>query len=190
MVPLRRLGLFGGTFDPPHNGHVAALSAAAKTGRFDVIEVTVAGDPYRKSAVGQVHSSALRLAMAAAAFDHLDLVRVSDREINRPGPSYTIDTVRELLDETDRVDVLIGADLAPQLPTWYRADELRQLVEVGIIPRPGTPLVAPEGWNCYEIAMSPVDLSSTFLRETSLDVNGLKMFMPDEVIAIYQGARE
>ena len=76
------------------------------------------------------------------------------------------------------------------MPTWFGADELRQLVEVGIIPRPGTPLVAPEGWNCYEIAMSPVDLSSTFLRETSLDVNGLKLFMPDEVIAIYQGATE
>ena len=190
MVLLRRLGLFGGTFDPPHNGHVAALCAAAATGRFDVIEVTVAGDPYRKSAVGQVHSAKLRLAMAAAAFDHLDLVRVSDREINRPGPSYTIDTVKELLEEAEHVDVLIGADLAPQLPTWHRAQELRELVAVGIIPRPGTPLMVPEGWNCYEIAMAPVDLSSTFLRDTPLDVEGLKLFMPEEVIAIYQGAAE
>jgi nicotinate-nucleotide adenylyltransferase len=189
-VPLRRLGLFGGTFDPPHNGHVAALRAAAQTGRFEVIEVTVAGDPYRKSAVSQVHSSALRLAMAQAAFDHLDLVRVSDREISRPGPSYTLVTVRELLAEADRVDVLIGADLAPQLPSWHGAEELRELVAVGIIPRPGTPLVAPEGWNCYEIAMAPVDLSSSFLRETPLDTRALKLFMPDGVIAIYQGATE
>jgi nicotinate-nucleotide adenylyltransferase len=189
-VPLSRLGLFGGTFDPPHNGHVAALRAAAQTGRFDVIEVTVAGDPYRKSAISLVHPAHLRLAMARAAFDDLDLVRVSDREINRPGPSYTIDTVQELLDEVDRVDVLIGADLAPQLPSWYRADELRDLVTLGIIPRPGTPLMAPEGWNCYEIAMAPVDLSSTFLRETPLDALGLKLFMPEEVIAIYQGATE
>jgi nicotinate-nucleotide adenylyltransferase len=189
-VSLRRLGLFGGTFDPPHNGHVAALSAAARTGRFDIIEVTVAGDPYRKSAVSQVHPAALRLAMAEAAFEHLDMVRVSDREIHRPGPSYTIDTVRELLEEVDRVDVLVGADLAPQLASWHQADQLAQLVEVGIIPRPGTPLTAPEGWNCYEIAMTPVDLSSTFLRESSLDAVGLKLFMPDQVIAIYQGATE
>ena len=187
---LRRLGLFGGTFDPPHNGHVAALCAAAATGRFDLIEVTVAGDPYRKSAVSQVHSSPLRLAMATAAFDHLDRVRVSDREINRPGPSYTVDTVKELLDEADRVDVLIGADLAPQLPTWHRADELRELVAVGIIPRPGTPLMAPDGWNCYEIAMAPVDLSSTFLRDTPLDSDTMKLFMPERVIAIYQEAAE
>jgi nicotinate-nucleotide adenylyltransferase len=189
-VLLRRLGLFGGTFDPPHNGHVAALRAAAATGRFDLIEVTVAGDPYRKSAVSQVHSAPLRLAMATVAFDDLELVRVSDREINRPGPSYTIDTVMELLEETDQVDVLIGADLAPQLPTWHRAAELRELVAVGIIPRPGTPLVAPDGWNCYEIAMAPVDLSSTFLRETPLDTESLKLFMPGEVIALYQGAAE
>lgn len=189
-MPLRRLGLFGGTFDPPHNGHVAALTAAAATGRFDLIEVTVAGDPYRKSAVSQVHSAAMRLAMARAAFEHLDLVRVSDREINRPGPSYTFDTVLELRGEAERVDVLVGADLAPQLPTWYRADDLRTLVDVGIIPRPGTPLTAPDGWNCYEIAMAPVDLSSTFLRETPLDTEGLKLFMPDQVIAIYQGATE
>lgn len=187
---LRRLGLFGGTFDPPHNGHVAALRAVAATGRFDLIEVTVAGDPYRKSAVSQVHSAQMRLAMATAAFEHLDLVHVSDREINRPGPSYTLDTVQELLDGADRVDVLIGADLAPQLPTWHRAEELCELVAVGIIPRPGTPLMAPEGWNCYEIAMAPVDLSSTFLRETPLDIEGMKVFMPDEVIAIYQGAAE
>ena len=105
VVPAHRLGLFGGTFDPPHNGHVAALRAAAGTGRFDAIEVTVAGDPYRKSALGGVHSAATRLAMALAAFDHLDLVRVSEREINRPGPSYTIDTVEELLLEFDHVDL-------------------------------------------------------------------------------------
>lgn len=189
-MPLRRLGLFGGTFDPPHNGHVAALSAAARTGRFDVIEVTVAGDPYRKSAVSQVHAAPLRLAMAMAAFSHLDLVRVSDREIHRPGPSYTLDTVRELQSEVDQVDVLVGADLAAQLPSWHGAEVLRGLVEVGIIPRPGTPLMAPAAWNCYEIPMSPVDLSSSFLRETPLETADLKLFMPDEVIAIYLGATE
>ena len=189
-MPLRRLGLFGGTFDPPHNGHVAALSAAAATGRFDVIEVTVAGDPYRKSALGALHSASLRLAMARAAFEHLALVRVSDREINRPGPSYTIDTVLELLDEADDVDVLIGADLVAQLPSWHRAEELRELVAVGVIPRPGAVVQAPDGWDCYEIAMPPVDLSSTFLRETPLDPEALKLFMPEEVIVIYQGVRE
>ncbi len=188
-MPIRRLGLFGGTFDPPHNGHVAALTAAAATGRFEVIEVTVAGDPYRKSEQ-RVHSAALRLAMATAAFEHLDLVRVSDREVNRPGPSYTIDTVLELLGEAQQVDLLIGADLAPQLGSWHRAEELRGLVSVGVVPRPGAPSTAPVGWECYEIPMEPVDLSSTFLRETPLDSAHLRMFMPDDVITIYQSAAQ
>ena len=189
-MSLSRLGLFGGTFDPPHNGHVAALRAAAQSGRFDVIEVTVAGEPYRKSSVARIHSAKLRLAMAIAAFDHLDLVRMSAREISRPGPSYTIETVKELFDENQQVDVLIGADLAPQLPTWHHAEELRQLVSVGIIPRPGTASMTPAGWECYEIAMAPVDLSSTFLRDNVLEREELMKFMPEEVIAIYQGAKD
>ena len=91
---VRRIGLFGGTFDPPHFGHVAALKAAAKSGRYDLIEVTVAGDPYLKRLEGGVRDATVRLAMARAAFGGLDLVVVSDREIVRDGPSYTIDTVR------------------------------------------------------------------------------------------------
>ncbi|HEY5010669.1 MAG TPA: adenylyltransferase/cytidyltransferase family protein, partial [Acidimicrobiales bacterium] len=116
---IRRIGLFGGTFDPPHFGHVAALEAAAASGRFDLIEVTVAGDPYHKRLVGDVDSANVRLAMARAAFSDLDLVEVSDREIRRDGPSYTIDTVRELLRECDAVDLIVGADLAEQLNSWH-----------------------------------------------------------------------
>ena len=189
-MPLSRLGLFGGTFDPPHNGHVAALRAAAQSGRFDVIEVTVAGEPYRKTSVAGIHAANVRLAMAIVAFGHLDLVRVSSREISRPGPSYTIETVKELFEENQQVDVLIGADLAPQLSTWHHAEELRQLVSVGIIPRPGTTAMTPAGWGCYEIAMAPVDLSSTFLRDNVLQREELLKFMPEEVIAIFQSARD
>jgi nicotinate-nucleotide adenylyltransferase len=101
------------------------LKAAARTERFDVIEVTVAGDPYQKSATGLVHPAAQRLAMAQAAFGGLDLVRVSDREIRRKGPSYTIDTVRELLTEFDDVDLIVGADLVGQIDSWRDAETLR-----------------------------------------------------------------
>ncbi|MGA7833646.1 MAG: nicotinate (nicotinamide) nucleotide adenylyltransferase [Acidimicrobiales bacterium] len=184
---VHRLGLFGGTFDPPHLGHVAALRAAAATGRFDRIEVTVAGDPYFKSS--DVLPAATRLAMAHAAFDDLELVTVSDREIRREGPSYTIDTVRELLVNADALDLIVGADLATQLDRWHDADDLRELVEVAIVPRPGSSSRAPLGWRCYEIPMQPVDLSSTFIREMNPRAENLTDFIPASVIPLYEEAR-
>jgi nicotinate-nucleotide adenylyltransferase len=184
---VHRLGLFGGTFDPPHMGHVAALEAAAKSGRFDAITVTVAGDPYFKPS--GVDPAALRLAMAHAAFDDLPLVQVSDLEIRRKGPSYTIDTVRELLEDADALDLIVGADLAAQLDQWHGADALRELVRVAIVPRPGSSSSAPEGWRCYEIDMQPVDLSSTFIREMDPRAKNLFDFIPASVIPLFEEAR-
>lgn len=189
-MKVQRCGLFGGTFDPAHFGHVAALRAAAATSLFDRIEVTVAGEPYVKSAGGTVHSAALRLAMAQAAFCDLDLVVVSDREIRREGPSYTIDTVHELLEEAKEVDLIVGADLSDQLDRWHEADELRSLVRVGVVPRPGSITVVPGGWSSYEIPMEPVDLSSSFIREISPTAENLRKFLPEAVIPLYLDARD
>ena len=186
-MKVRRLGLFGGTFDPPHFGHVAALEAAARSGRFDRLLVTVAGDPYLKSA--DVRPATLRLTMAHAAFDDLALVEVSDLEIRRLGPSYTVDTVRELLEDVDAVDLIVGADLATQLDGWHEAELLRELVAVGIVPRPGSPSVAPAGWRSYEIPMDPVDLSSTYIREMFNKLENLDEFLPASVIPLFEGAR-
>jgi len=188
-VNIRRIGLFGGTFDPPHFGHVAALRAAAASGRFDLIEVTVAGDPYRKRLEGNVRDAQVRLAMARAAFADLDLVEVSDREIRREGPSYTIDTVRELLHDCDEVDLIVGADLAEQLNSWHEADVLRTLVRVGVVPRPGALTIVPDGWVSYEIPMDPVDLSSSYVRELDPMAADLRDFLPAQVIPLYQGTR-
>jgi nicotinate-nucleotide adenylyltransferase len=188
-VNVRRIGLFGGTFDPPHFGHVAALEAAAASGRYDLIEVTVAGDPYLKRVEGGVRDASTRLAMAKAAFGDLDLVEVSDREIRRDGPSYTIDTVREMLNDCDEVDLIVGADLAEQLDKWHEANELRTLVRVGIVPRPGAKSVVPDGWVSYEIPMDPVDLSSSYVRQLDPTSSNLRMYLPADVIPLYLGAR-
>ncbi len=188
-MTVRRIGLFGGTFDPPHFGHVAALRAAARSHRFNQIEVTVAGDPYQKSARGPVRPAPLRLGMASAAFSGLELVEVSDREIRRSGPSYTIDTVRELLVDADEVDLIIGADLVTQLDQWHDATTLRTLVRVGIVPRPGGAVGVPPGWITYEIAMAPVDLSSSYIRDSHPSHESLRDFVPDAVIPLFEGFR-
>lgn len=185
----RRLGLFGGTFDPPHLGHVAALRAASRSGRFGEIEVTVVGDPYHKSS--GIAPASLRLAMARAAFSGLERVRVSGREIRREGPSYTIDTVRELLREGDfdEIDLIVGADLAPQLDNWHEAEVLREVVGVGVVPRPGSATTLPPGWRAYEIPMEPIDLSSTFIRNIVANNQDLSLYLPSAVIPLYEEVR-
>ncbi|MFI5036441.1 MAG: nicotinate-nicotinamide nucleotide adenylyltransferase [Acidimicrobiales bacterium] len=188
MTP-RRVGLFGGTFNPPHHGHVAVLRAAAQMGRFDLLEVTVAGDPYLKRDRGELLPGPERLAMAVAAFAHLPLVEVSDRELRREGPTYTIDTVRELLGGGDVVDLIVGADLVEQLASWREADELARLVEVGVVPRPGGEGRLAPGWRGYEIAMDPVDLSSTFIRDLSPTQSDLAQYLPADVIPLYRRFR-
>ena len=108
--------------------------------------------------------------MAQAAFGGLDLVEVSDREIRREGPSYTIDTVRELLEEAATTSISSSAPTWPSISTrWHEADDPAHAGSRG--RRAATrarSTVVPDGWDGYEIEMDPVDLSSTFIRELAL----------------------
>ncbi|MBU6233013.1 MAG: nicotinate (nicotinamide) nucleotide adenylyltransferase [Acidobacteria bacterium] len=160
----RRLGLFGGTFDPPHLGHLAALRAVWATHLVDHILVTVAGDPYLKSGTTTVASAEVRLAMAHAAFDGLPGVEVSDLEVRREGPTYTIDTVEALSAEGTTISLIVGADVVGQLPRWREAARLAELVDVVVLPRDGSPTTLPPGWRGSVIDMDPVDVSSTEVR--------------------------
>jgi len=161
----RTRGLFGGTFDPPHLGHVAAALAAIDALGLDELVVTVASDPQGKDAP-PVASAALRDEMARAAFDGVAKVTVSDVELRRGGPTYTIDTVEALLAERpdDTVVVVVGADAASAMGSWHRAGDLARLVEVAIVPRPGVEPPSPEGFSVRHVPMAPVDLSSTEVR--------------------------
>ncbi|HEV3329192.1 MAG TPA: nicotinate (nicotinamide) nucleotide adenylyltransferase [Acidimicrobiales bacterium] len=161
----RTRGLFGGTFDPPHLGHVAAARAAVEALRLDELVVTVARDPQRKGAP-PLASPEQRDEMARAAFEGVDRVVVSDLELRRAGPTYTVDTVESLLDERpgDALTLVLGADAAAALGSWHRADELARLVDVAVVPRPGTPIAVPQGFSVRIVPMAPVDLSSSAVR--------------------------
>jgi len=185
-----RIGLFGGTFDPPHLGHVAALRAAANTGRFDRIEVMVAGDPYHKTSTRLVRAAPERFHLAEVAFAGLPLVHVSDLELHRTGPSYTIDTVLSLRAEGAKVDLLVGADTAQHLAQWYRADELATVVTVGVFPRPGSSPRPPEGFQWYEIPMDLVDLSSTTVRARLGDDDDIEDLVPSQIVPLLEGVVE
>ena len=130
------------------------------------------------------------LALAHLAFDDIALVEVSDREIRRGGPSYTINTVRELLPTASSLDLLVGADAAATLGTWHGAGDLAALVTVGIFPRPGTTTAHPAGFRCYEIDMGPVDLSSTVVRTQLGDQVALEASVPAEIIPLLSAPTE
>lgn len=161
----RTRGLFGGTFDPPHAGHVAAIHASLADGELDELIVTIAADPWQRDSP-PVAPGWARLEMARAAFGAIDRVVVSDVELHRDGPTYTIDTVEALLASSpgDHVVVILGADAAASLGSWHRFRDLAALVEIAVLPRPGAQISVPEEFSAHTVAMAPVDLSSTAVR--------------------------
>lgn len=161
------IGIFGGTFDPPHLGHERAARAAADALELDEVLWVVASDPYLREQAPTA-SGADRLAMVEAACDADPRFVASDLELTRGGPSYSVDTARALRASHPgaRLVLIVGADLVAGLPSWHEAAELAQLVEVAVVPRPGSPAPsAPEGFATQLLPMEAVDLSSSVLRE-------------------------
>lgn len=185
-----RIGLFGGTFDPPHIAHVVAAVQARWCLELERVIVVPAGDPWQKSGVTQVTSAKLRLEMTRAAFDGLAGVEVSDVEIERPGPSYTVDTVNELVGPDEGVVIIVGRDTAAGLAGWDRADELCDRVEVAWFERPGYEQhQLPEGWRFRPIDMPALDVSSTLVhawRSRGRLIDGL---VPPAVMSIVERER-
>jgi nicotinate-nucleotide adenylyltransferase len=186
----RRLGIFGGTFDPVHLGHLVAATNARALLDLDEVVFVVANDPWQKSDDRQITSAVDRLALVEAALaGHTGLV-ASGLEIARGGPSYTIDTVEALLaDEPDaELYLIIGADVVPGLPTWQRPDELRRLAQLAVLTRPGAPLeFAPEavaGWRLEILSVPLLDISSTDLRARARDGRPLDFLVPDAAIRL------
>jgi nicotinate-nucleotide adenylyltransferase len=168
-----RLGLLGGTFDPPHLGHVAAALQVRQVLSLDRVLLVVANDPWQKSPLRDVTPAADRLAMVEAAVAGLDGVEASRIELDRGGPSYTVDTVEQLLAEAaaagtpaPELFVIVGADIVPTLPTWHRMDDLARLVTLVVVARPHAAVPsAPAGWRTEVIDGLDFDVSSSQIRE-------------------------
>ena len=160
------LGIFGGTFDPPHLGPFRAASVALEALELDELLWVVAHEPYQREA-GPEASAADRLAMVEAACSAQEQFRASDIEVLRGGPSYSVDTVRALAeaDPHRRLVLIVGADLVDQMPSWHEAEALASLVELAVVPRPREDYDADGSlFTIREVPVEPVDLSSTELR--------------------------
>ena len=162
---MRRIGLLGGTFDPPHVGHLVVAECARVELDLDEVRLLVAGDPWMKSTVSRPED---RVALVQAAVAGAGGLTVDDREVRRDGPTYTADTLTELRDEEPEVEwcFLLGVDAAVGLPSWERGEEAMALARFVVVTRPGHGIEElPERLRslpCLEVP--ELDLSSTRLR--------------------------
>lgn len=161
-----RLGVLGGTFDPIHVAHVAAGVSARHTLHLDRVLFTVANRPWQKAAT-RVTPAEDRFAMVAIALDGIDGLEASRMELDRGGTTYTADTLATLAAEHPGAELclIVGTDVADDLHTWERVDEIRALATLAVVTRPGAAPVPLPGWRVETVEMPLLDISSTELRE-------------------------
>ena len=132
-----RLGILGGTFDPVHNGHVAVAEAAVDCAELDEVVFVPAGDPpHRPPAEAAAEQ---RLEMCRLAVGDEPRFAVSDVEVKREGPSFTVDTLLALRGANPHAELflILGWDAASQLRSWHRPDEVLALAPIVVVSRPG-----------------------------------------------------
>ena len=181
-----RLGIFGGTFDPPHVGHLVTAVNVRHALGLDRVLLVVANRPWQKVGTREITAAQDRLALVEAAVRGVDGLEASSLEIDRGGESYTADTLRELTEEHPgvRLHLVLGADAAAGLDTWERAEEVRELASIVVVDRPGSlPASVPAGWTCTHVEVPRLEVSSTELRERAADGRPLDFLLPDAVIS-------
>ncbi len=179
------IGIFGGTFDPIHTAHLELAELVRVTLDLDGMLLVVANLPWQKEGERVVTPAEDRFAMVQAATEEWPGLTPSRMEIDRGGPSYTLDTVRQLLAEEPgaRLTLVVGSDVVAGLATWHEHEILSDLVTLAVVGRPGAdPADPPPGWRAVSVPAVPFDVSSTDLRrrlERGEPVEGL---VPEPVI--------
>jgi nicotinate-nucleotide adenylyltransferase len=179
-----RVGIFGGTFDPIHMGHVVAASDARARLELDRVLLVVAGDPWQKRGI-VVASAADRLALVEAAVAEVDGLEASSVEIDRGQPSVTADTLEALAGPDRSLYLLLGADAVANMSTWQRLEDTRDLATVVVVEREGEHATPPgDGWSVEHLAIPRLDVSSTDIRQRlarGFPVHGL---VPESVVRV------
>src|SRR5215467_13124013 len=179
---LKRIAIYGGTFDPVHHAHLILAREAIETlGLEKVILVPAAISPLKKAA--PVASGEVRLAMLRAAIKGETEFEVDECELLRPPPSYTIETVEEIRRrECDAVlYCLIGEDNVEQLPRWHRFTELEKMVRFVVLDRTGK-----RPTHSYQLIHRRIDISATQIRRRVAQNDSIRYLVPESVEEIIQ----
>lgn len=176
-----RVGVFGGSFDPVHLGHLIAAEAAWRALALDHVRLVPTGQqPFKGTRVAAPAADRVAMLRAAVAGDARFVV--DEREVRRPGPSYTVDTLRELKAELPGAELflLVGSDAASELPHWREAAAIPSLAEVVELTRPGTaPVGAPV--TTRTLSVPAVDISATVIRDRVRRGDDIRYLVPHPV---------
>ena len=186
LVTGERIGILGGTFDPVHVGHLVLAAEVRERINLDRVLLVVANEPWQKLARHGVTDAEDRYAVVQAAVLDMDGIEASRIELDRGGPSYTVDTVEQLLVEMPEAEffLIVGSDVASDLGTWERADRLSKLVTLVVVDRAGVPAVEdPHGWRVLKVQAPALEVSSSDLRERLSRGGPVKFLLPEAAIS-------
>jgi nicotinate-nucleotide adenylyltransferase len=177
------IGVFGGSFDPIHNGHIRAAEAVFNALELDRLIFVPAGNQWQKSAATAAQDRLKMVQLALA--DHPEF-EVSDIDVNRSGATYTVDTLSELAAQNPgaKLFFILGTDALAGIESWNRADEVLDLAQFVVITRPGSQLVVPEiaRGRVWELEIPALDLSSTEFREKYAQQGDYANLVPASVL--------
>ena len=176
ICKLRRLGIYGGSFDPIHHGHlILAREAREQLGLDTVLFVPAAMSPFKNAPAA---AAADRLAMLEAGIANEPGFAIDPMELHRAPPSYTIDTVEAIRKREGDAELfyLLGQDNVADLPKWHRFDDLAKLVQFVVLDRAGTPASHP-----YIVVQRKIDISATEIRNRVASRRSIRYLVPEAV---------
>ncbi|WP_262173402.1 nicotinate-nucleotide adenylyltransferase [Saccharococcus sp. Marseille-Q5394] len=180
---MKKVGLLGGTFNPPHIGHLIMANEVKHALQLDEVRLMPTSIPPHKADPSDATPNQ-RLSMVELAVSGIPGLSASSFEVDRGGISYTFDTIKALKEQEPDTDFhfIIGGDMIDMLPNWYKIDELMKIVKFVGVGRPGT-----EGKTHYPVTMvqiPEIDLSSTLIRNR-LQTGGTIQFLVPEKIGTF-----
>lgn len=183
-----RIGLFGGTFDPPHVGHLVTAVNVRHALNLDIVVLMVANDPWQKSGARDVTTAEDRFAMVEAAVSVVDGVIAGRDEIDRGGPSYTADTLMALAEKHPGTELftIVGDDAAAGLTSWTRVDQVAEYSQLVVVDRPGVAVELPKQFNWLRVESPRLEVSSTDLRSRFSDGRPLDYLVTEPVLHVIE----
>jgi nicotinate-nucleotide adenylyltransferase len=174
--------LFGGTFDPPHVGHLVTAVNVRHALQLDVVVFMVANVPWQKEGSRRITPAEDRFALVHSAVADVDGLVAGRMEIDRGGPSYTADTLTALACPGVELFTIVGADAAAGFTTWDRYDEVATMSTLVVVDRPGESVKLPPDFEWTHVEVPHLEVSSTDLRSRFSDGRPLDYLITEPVL--------